>query len=187
MTWVELEDAGCCGPGVADGFEGRSPSKRFEVLGKIVCRDERQDVSLEAIEVWIVERLDGGFLDGAVHAFGLAVGSRMVGFGQSVLDVMLVVDAIEDVRAEVSPGWSVAVFRQVGEGHAVVGQHDVDRVGVAPCAPRALTTPRRNSAPPWRRARHASQHHRGTRPSGKLRDTVDGQAQRAQRCVLSLP
>ncbi len=48
------------------------------MLGEVVGRHESQDVGLETVEVWVVERLDGGFLDGAVHPFGLTVGPRMV-------------------------------------------------------------------------------------------------------------
>jgi hypothetical protein len=36
VTWVEFEDVGCFGPGLADCFERRPPPDSFEVLGKIV-------------------------------------------------------------------------------------------------------------------------------------------------------
>ena len=47
----------------------------------------------------VVVSFDGGFLDGAVHPFDLAVGPRVVHLGQPVLDVVLVADAIKDVLA----------------------------------------------------------------------------------------
>ena len=47
------------------------------MLCKVVSRHESKDVLLEAFKVGIVERLDGGVLDGAVHAFGLAIGRGM--------------------------------------------------------------------------------------------------------------
>ncbi len=53
----------------------------------------------------------------------------MVWFGQLVLDAVLVADTIEDVGAEIAPGRAVAVLGQIGEGHAVVGQHGMDGVG----------------------------------------------------------
>jgi len=53
----------------------------------------------------------------------------MAGLGQPVLDPVLGADPVEDVGAEVSPGRPVPVPGQIGEGHAVVGQHGVDGVG----------------------------------------------------------
>jgi len=60
---------------------------------------------------------DGNAL--TLHALGLAVGPRMVGFGQAVFDPVLATDTVEDV-AETSGGWARAVLRQIGKGHAVV-------------------------------------------------------------------
>ena len=86
-------------------------------------------MSLEAFQVVVVEDLDRGVLDGAVHPLGLAVGPRVIRLGQSVLDAMLDADAIEDVRPEEAAGRALAVLGQIGEGHAVVGQHLVYLVG----------------------------------------------------------
>jgi hypothetical protein len=52
----------------------------------------------------------------------------MVGLGEPVLDAVLAADPVEDV-AHPARGRAVAVLGQVGEGHAVVGQHGVDAVG----------------------------------------------------------
>lgn len=76
-----------------------------------------------------MEGLDGGFLDGAVHAFGLAVCPRVVLLGEFVLDNLLITDAVEDVGAQISPGRSISVLWQVCEGHSVVGQHGMDCIG----------------------------------------------------------
>jgi hypothetical protein len=65
----------------------------------------------------------------------------MVGLGEPVLDAVLAADAVEDV-AHPARRRPVAVCRQVGEGHAVVGQHGVDPVGED-----ASTTSRRKAAP----------------------------------------
>ena len=78
-------------------------------------------MGFEAIEVGVVEAFDDGFLDGLVYPLSLTVCPRMVWLGKPVLDAVLVADAVEDVGAEVSPGRTVAVLRQIGEGHAVVG------------------------------------------------------------------
>lgn len=36
----------------------------------------------------VVIGFDGGILDGAVHAFDLAIGPGMIGFSQAMIDVM---------------------------------------------------------------------------------------------------
>src|SRR5690606_10753547 len=70
----------------------------------------------------------GRFLDGAVHTLDLAIGPRMIGFGEPVFDAVLAADAIEHVRT-VARGWAIAVPRCMAELDAVVGQHGVDVVG----------------------------------------------------------
>ena len=52
----------------------------------------------------------------------------MVRLGEPVLDAVFAADAVEDAAHPLGRG-PVAVLRQVGEGHAVVGQHGVDGVG----------------------------------------------------------
>jgi hypothetical protein len=79
-------------------------------------------MSLEAFQVIIMERPDGCFLDRSVHPLGLTVGPGMVRPGQPVLDAMLETNAIEDMWSEEPSGWSLTVLRQIGEGHAIIGQ-----------------------------------------------------------------
>ena len=97
------------------------------MFGEVVGLDEGQDVGPESLEVGVMEGLDGGFLDGAVHPLGLAVGPGMIGLGELVLDAVLAADAVEDVAHPLGSG-PIAVLRQVGEGHAVVGQHGMDGI-----------------------------------------------------------
>ena len=47
------------------------------MLGEVVGRHESKDVCFEAFKVGIVERLDGGVLNGAVHPLGLAIGPNV--------------------------------------------------------------------------------------------------------------
>jgi hypothetical protein len=82
-----------------DRWFGRGfPAQRLEVLGEVVSCDEGQHVRLQALQVIVVEDLDGRILDRPVHAFSLTIGPRMVRFGQAMLDTMLDADAIEDMR-----------------------------------------------------------------------------------------
>ena len=76
--------------------------------------------------VVVVEPLDRGVLDRAVHSLDLAIGPRMVGFGQSVLDAVRRADHVEAHRPGID---GVAVPGLLGELDAVVGQDRVDLVG----------------------------------------------------------
>src|SRR4051812_38976445 len=74
-------------------------------------------MSLEALQVGVVEHLDGGIFDGAVHPLGLAVGPGMIRLRQLVGDPVLTADPVEDVP---DPGrrWPIAVLGQVSERSA---------------------------------------------------------------------
>lgn len=108
---------------------GSSPSQGLEVLGEVVGGDEGQAMGLQAFQIVVVVGLDRGVLDGAVHSLRLTVGPRVIGLGQPVLDVVGDADAVKDMRAEEAAAGAVAVLGQIGEGHAVVGEHGVDLVG----------------------------------------------------------
>jgi hypothetical protein len=92
------------------------------VFGEVVGGDEAEHVSLEAFQVVVVEGFDGCVFNSAVHSFGLTVGPGMIRPRQSMFDAMLKTNAIEDMWSEEAPGWSLAVLRQIGEGHPVIGQ-----------------------------------------------------------------
>jgi hypothetical protein len=92
------------------------------VFCEVVGGDEAEDVCFQAVDVLVVEDPDSCFLDGSVHPLGLTIGPRVIRLRQSVLDTVLKTDAIEDVRPEEPAGRSLAIVRQIGEGHSVVGQ-----------------------------------------------------------------
>src|SRR5215217_7180729 len=94
---VDLEGRSVPGPGVADRLERGPPAQRLEVLGEVVGPHEGEDMRLQRLEAGVVEGLDGGLLDGAVHPLRLTIGPRVVGLGQPVLDAVLAADAVEDV------------------------------------------------------------------------------------------
>jgi len=85
-------------------------------------------VSFQAREIIVVEGLHRCVLDGAVHPLGLAVCPGMVGFGEPMLDAVLIADTIEDVNPPAC-GRTGAVSRRVGKLDAIVGQHDPYLVG----------------------------------------------------------
>ena len=53
------------------------------------------EVRAQLIVAVVMEAFDGGFLDGAVHPFDLAVGSGMVRLGKSVLEAVVIADHVE--------------------------------------------------------------------------------------------
>ena len=99
MTRVDGEDRWIFCPGLANRFEWCFPSQSLQVLGEVVGLHERQHMSFQALDVRVVEHLDRGVFDRAVHPFGLAVGPRMIRLGQLVGDAVLGAGAAEDVAA----------------------------------------------------------------------------------------
>ena len=86
--------------------------------------------------VIIVEALDGCLLNGAVHALYLTICPRMLHFGQSMFDAILVANPIKDVAQIID------VTSTIGKLDAIVhcpageclhslreGQYDMDFVG----------------------------------------------------------
>jgi len=71
--------------------------------------------------------LDGGVLDGPVHAFDLPVGPGMVGLGEAVFDSTKETEPVEGMATKACGG-SLAVLGKVGELDTVVGEHGVDAV-----------------------------------------------------------
>lgn len=106
-----------------DDLVGRSESESLELLGEVVGYQPVTDMPSQLIDRGVVERFDGCFLDGSHHTFGLAVGPRMIGLGQPVLDAILLADTPEDVWER----QACAAF-ELGELDAVIGKHGVDFV-----------------------------------------------------------
>lgn len=73
--------------------------------------------------VVVVIAFDRCLLDCPVHPLDLAIGPGMLDLGESVLNVVLVADPVEDMVE------GVFVVRHVGELDAIVGQHGVDGIG----------------------------------------------------------
>ena len=73
----------------------------------------------------VLEALDGGFFDGAVHPLDLTDGPWVVRLGEPVLDVVCLADHVETHLAR--PG-GVTVARLLSELDAIVGQDRVDAV-----------------------------------------------------------
>lgn len=155
LVRVDLKDRWVFIRCIADGLEGRSPLQCREVLGEVVGGHEGQDVGLEAFEIVIVIDFDDRLLDGAAHPLGLAIGPWMIRLGRPMFDTVDDADPVEDARSENAVAGAVAVLRQVSEGHAVVGQHDVDLACQRLCAA--------NNVQPM-----AAQQHKCRHPAGRM-------------------
>ena len=64
----------------------------------------------------------GGVFERAVHAFHLAIRPGMVGFGQPMVDAILMTDAIKNMLK------CVLIALAIGELDAMIGQYGVDLV-----------------------------------------------------------
>lgn len=110
-------------PALADVLIGGEPFQRFEPLREIIGHEKRVQMCFQVIMSRVVIFFHGGFFERAVHAFHLAIGPGMVGFGQPMVDARLLADAVKDVEE------CVLIALPVRELNAVIGQHGVDLVG----------------------------------------------------------
>jgi len=91
--------------------------------------------------VVVVEALDGGVLDGAVHPFDLAIGPGVLDLGQSMLDAVLSAAHVEHL-CDKGCGRPVGIARREGEldpprhclsdqwrSNGSIGEDGVDLVG----------------------------------------------------------
>ena len=72
---------------------------------------------VELVGRLVMEALDGGFFDGAVHALDLAVGPRVRRFGQAVFHAVFQANAVKTVPT------GQALVRLGRELHPIVGQY----------------------------------------------------------------
>lgn len=137
MVWIEGEPGRLVCPGFADGLVRRQAAQGLQTALEVIGGDEVGEVLPELIVAVVVGALDGRVLDRAVHPLDLAIGPRMAGLGQAVLDVEMGTGAFEGVAAEENlvgshlldlsrrPG----LAGRFGEVCSIIGQHGVDRVG----------------------------------------------------------
>jgi len=69
---------------------GRGAAQGLQPTGIVVGIDEQLQMCPELFVGLLMVAPDRGVLDGAVHPLNLTVGPRMVGFGQAMLDAVLV-------------------------------------------------------------------------------------------------
>ena len=121
VTRVGFEYSRVFLPGIHNGLVGCFPSQGLEVSGKVKGANESEHMGFQALQVRVVESLDGGFLDGAVHPFGLPVRPRVIRFRQLVNNAVFIAHPAKDVHSQKGMDGLVAVLGQVCKSHAVEG------------------------------------------------------------------
>ena len=113
---------------IRDRFVGCEAAQRLEPSCEVVGGQKVGEMRAQLIVAVVVEALDGGFLDRAVHPLDLAVGPRMVDLGEAMLDAMGVAAHGEHVGHGSRCG-PVGVAGREAELDAVVDKHGVDAIG----------------------------------------------------------
>ena len=86
-------------PDLKDVFVRREAAQGLEPAGMVVGIQEELQMRSELLVAVVVVALDGGVLEGSVHALDLTIGPRVNGLGQAVLDVVLAADPVEHMQA----------------------------------------------------------------------------------------
>ena len=80
-------------------FVRREAAQGLEPAGMVVGIQEELQMRSELLVAVVVVALDGGVLEGSVHALDLTIGPRVIGLGQAVLDLVLAADPVEHMQA----------------------------------------------------------------------------------------
>jgi hypothetical protein len=83
MVWLHIEDIRLGFPEFFDGLIGCLEAQCLQLLGKVVSDQPVADMAAQLVDRRVMERFDGGLLDGAHHPFGLTVGPWVIGFGEA--------------------------------------------------------------------------------------------------------
>jgi hypothetical protein len=97
---IEFESFWLRSPALADVFVRRKAFERLQPSREIVCFDEVVEMLSKLLVAFIIEALDGGFLDGSIHSLNLTIGPGMFRFDQPMIDIVLRAGEFESVGAE---------------------------------------------------------------------------------------
>src|SRR3546814_13266557 len=73
MVWLHIEDIRLVFPEFFDGLIGCLEAQCLQLLGKVVSDQPVADMAAQLVDRRVMERFDGGLLDGAHHPFGLTI------------------------------------------------------------------------------------------------------------------
>lgn len=69
------------------------------MLGKVEGANESEHMCSQALQIRVVKRFDGSFLDGPVHPFCLSVCPQVIGLGEFVDDAVFIANPTKDMHA----------------------------------------------------------------------------------------
>lgn len=122
MDWIYDESFRFDCPLFADEFVGGEPLEGLETTTEVVRRDEALEMGSELFMVVIVEALDGCVLYRPVHSLNLRLSPWVLHLGQTMLNAVLVADAVEDVIA------GIFIPLLIGELDAIICENGLDAV-----------------------------------------------------------
>ncbi len=114
---VRIRGQACwlCVPALTDVLIGCESCEGFEPLREVIGHQEGMQMRFQVVLGLVVILFHGGVFARAVHAFDLAIGPRLVGFGEPMVEARLLTDTSKDMLT----GRYIA--RAVGELGAVIG------------------------------------------------------------------
>ena len=124
---IEFESFWLGSPAFAAELVWRETFEVLEPPAEVVGVDEIGEMPAELGVIVVVISLDGRVLDRAVHAPDLAIGPWVIWLCEAMLNVVSPTSAVERMALQ-HGGWTIAVFRQIGELNAVISQSRVDDV-----------------------------------------------------------
>jgi len=122
MDWIYGEPFRFDCPLFAYELIRRKAFEGFEPSPEVVGADEMSEMGTQLIVVVVMEAFDGRVLDRAVPAFDLATRPGVFDLGETMVDLVLAADPVENVFKGVNVPFAV------GELDSIIVQHDVDPV-----------------------------------------------------------
>ena len=107
VEWIEPELTRVFCPAFADVFVGREAAEGFQPLPEVIGSQESGEVFLQLIVAVIVIAANGCLFQGAIHAFDLAVGPRVIDLGQPVFNGRFAAGALKDMLEDVVVALSI--------------------------------------------------------------------------------
>jgi hypothetical protein len=118
---IEFESFWLRSPALADVFVRREAFERLQPMSEIVCFDEVLEMLPKLLVAFVIEALDGSFLDGSIHSLDVTVGRGMFRFGQPMIDIVLRAGEFESVGTEEFASFDG--FFDLGDGGATAARY----------------------------------------------------------------
>lgn len=86
MDRIKSKSIGVFLPAFAKEFVSSEAAEGLEPLSEVISGHEVSEVSAKLRVAVIVKAMNSRFFDGSIHTFHLAVGPRMIGLGEAMID-----------------------------------------------------------------------------------------------------